>query len=176
MTKKLPRRYWDSCAFLGILLGEADKVPLCTPVLEAAEAGDLTIVTSAITLAEVIKTKGQPRIKEDDEKKVREFFQHHWIVIQECDRRIAEHARQLMWINEALNHKDAIHVATAIQARVVQLDTFDEPLIKLSGKLGNPPLTIGYPNLPNPQMALEYSESQNDDGYLEVVEDAEEES
>lgn len=175
MTKGVPRRYWDSCAFLGILLGEEDKVPLCTPVLEAAEAGDLTVVTSAITLAEVIKTKGQSRIKDDGEKKVREFFQHRWIVVVECDRRTAEFARQLMWEHEALDHKDAIHVATALQAQVMQLDTFDEPLIKLSGQLGNPALVIGRPNLPQ-QMPLEYSLSEDDDADSEVVEDAEEES
>lgn len=29
-----------------------------------------------------------------------------------------------------------------------QIDTFDEGLIKFSGTLGDPPLTIGKPNLP----------------------------
>ena len=45
--------------------------------------------------------------------------------------------------------KDAIHVATALKRDVAidQLDTFDEPLMRLSGKLGNPPLIIGKPNV-----------------------------
>ena len=87
-SKKLPRRYWDSCAFLGILSGEEDKVPVCKPVLEAAEKGELVIVTSAVTLAEVIKTKGRPRLKAEKEQAIREFFQHKWIVVAECDRQM----------------------------------------------------------------------------------------
>jgi hypothetical protein len=31
---------------------------------------------------------------------------------------------------------------------VKQFDTYDGNLTKLSGQLGNPPLEIGYPNLP----------------------------
>ena len=44
------------------------------------------------------------------------------------------------------------------------MGTFDEPLIKLSGTLGNPPLTIGYPNLP-PRLPFEVeaeAEGQDD--------------
>jgi hypothetical protein len=35
-------------------------------------------------------------------------------------------------------------------ASVVQFDTFDGDLIALSGKLGNPPLIIGNPNVQEP--------------------------
>jgi hypothetical protein len=45
-------------------------------------------------------------------------------------------------------HKDSIHVVTAIDAQVDQFDTFDGPLIRLSGQIGNPPLVIGPPNIP----------------------------
>ncbi len=160
--RRLPRRYWDSNAFLGILLGEQDKVLDCKAVLKAAEAGTIIIVTSALTLAEVVKIKGQPRLKREAEQAIREFFKHEWIVIIDCDRRIGEAARQLMWDYEFLNHKDAIHVATAMRSRVDQLDTFDEPLIKLSGALGNPPLVIGKPNLPE-QIEFEYEPSEGSD-------------
>ncbi len=56
------RRYWDSDAFLGWLLNEQDKAPKCEGVLKAAEAGQLQIVTSALTLTEVIRLKGKPRL------------------------------------------------------------------------------------------------------------------
>jgi len=39
-------------------------------------------------------------------------------------------------------------MATAMDANVDQFDTYDGPLIALSGKVGNPPLVIGKPNLP----------------------------
>ncbi len=108
----------------------------------------MVIVTSALTLAEVVKAKGQPRLKRESERKIRNFFKHEYIVLIDVDRKLAEAARQLMWDHDLLNHKDAIHVATAIRGLFDQLDTFDEPMIKLSGKLGNPPLVIGRPNLP----------------------------
>jgi len=46
--------YWDSNAFPGYLNGEADKIPECEPVLKEAQKGHIQIVTSALTLAEVL--------------------------------------------------------------------------------------------------------------------------
>lgn len=162
--KRIPRRYWDANAFLGIFNNEPDKVAQCETVLKAARAGALQVVTSAVTLAEVIKVKGQPRLKRQAEEDIRKFFQHDWIVIVECDRQIAVQARQLMWEFEFLDHKDAIHVATAVRARVVQLDTFDESLCKITGRIGNPPLVIGHPNLvEQTELALSDSDDEGDD-------------
>ena len=82
-------------------------------------------------------------------KKVEAFFRRSWIVVREVDRFIAEDARELVW-NKNVKPKDAIHLATALRQDVEldQFDTFDKDLIKLSGALGDPPLTIGRPNLP----------------------------
>lgn len=54
-----------------------------------------------------------------------------------------------MWQYEGLRPKDATHVATAIQAKVDVLETFDEELIKLSGAVGNPLLLIRKPYFPS---------------------------
>lgn len=172
--KRLPRRYWDANAFLGILLGEKDKVPACQAVLKAAEKRQLVIVTSAVTIAEVIKVKGKPRLKRESEQKIGDFFKHEWIVVVDCDRRVAEAARRLMWEHDFLLHKDAIHVATAIQGRVDQLDTFDGHLIRISGMVGNPPLLIGKPNLPE-QLELTYGEDEAEETDEEESFDGEEE-
>ena len=73
-----------------------------------------------------------------------------------------------MWDHDALAHKDAVHVATALVTGATQLDTFDGPLIRLSGQIGNPPLVIGKPNVPE-QLELGYfeeeetEESENED-------------
>ena len=40
--------------FLGWLKKEPDKVSDCQPVLDAAERGDVTVITSALTIAEVL--------------------------------------------------------------------------------------------------------------------------
>lgn len=82
-------RYWDSVAFLGWLSEEADKVPSCKPVLEAAEAGTVTLITSALTIAEVLWLKGHEKIPAQQARKVEAFFRHSWIVVREVDRFVA---------------------------------------------------------------------------------------
>jgi predicted nucleic acid-binding protein len=74
---------------------------------------------------------------------------HEWIYIYDVDRKIGELARDLMWQHESLKPKDATHVATAIQAKVDVLETFDDGLLKLSGTIGDPLLRITRPYLPN---------------------------
>lgn len=173
--RRTPRRYWDANTFIGFFNNEPDKVAACQTVLKAAQAGSVQIVTSAVTLAEVIKVKGQPRLKREAEETIRDFFKHSWIVIVECDRTLAVAARQLMWDHEFLDHKDAIHVATAIRAGVSQLDTFDEPLCGISGKIGNPPLAIGHPNLVE-QIEMGFDQAGSDLEDEEGADDDEEET
>lgn len=48
-----PRHYWDSCTFLAVLKNESDKINECLSVIKAAEAGEIIIVTSALTFIEV---------------------------------------------------------------------------------------------------------------------------
>lgn len=141
-------RYWDSNAFLGWLAEEPDKVDRCRRVIESAETGSVRILTSALTIAEVLWVRGLNRIQADSAARVEAFFRHEWIVVRELDRFIAEDARALVW-NHNVKPKDAIHLATALRGdvQIEQLDTFDEPLIRLSGQLGDPPLSIGKPNI-----------------------------
>lgn len=145
----VPRRYWDSGVFLALLLPEPERFPDCRSVLRAAERGQVQIVTSALTLTEVIHLKGKPKLlKEEHEAKLRGFFQHEYILIREVDRFIAEHARELIW-RHGLHPKDSIHVATALRWKIPILDTFDaDDLLPLNRKLGNPALEIGHPHMP----------------------------
>ncbi len=46
--------YWDSDAFLGWLQAEQGKAELCAGTLRRAEAGEVVIFTSALTIAEVL--------------------------------------------------------------------------------------------------------------------------
>lgn len=140
-------RYWDSDCFLAWLQNEAGKATDCAPVIREAEAGKLIIVTSALTIAEVLYLRHHTPIPKDQAEQVRRFFEHEWIVISELDRTLAENARELVW-DHGIKPKDAIHVASALDAGVDQLDTFDGDLMKKSEAVGNPPLKIGRPNLP----------------------------
>lgn len=142
-----PLRYWDSNAFLGWLAHEADKVDECRGVIRAAEAGQLRIVTSSLTLTEVIKLKSHAPLPPEKEPLIRDFFRHQYIVVRQLDRFTAEYARDLIW-RHGFAPKDSIHVATAVMARVPHLDTFDGDLIAKSGQIGDPPLIIGRPDVP----------------------------
>lgn len=140
------RRYWDSDVFLGLFNEEKDKVEKCRGVIKLAEKEEITIVTSALTLTEVVWIKGLPRLSEESEDTIRRFFEQGYIAVRSVDRVIAEHARQLIW-KHGVKPKDAIHVATALELELPILDTFDAELHKLDGKLGNPILRIGPPDI-----------------------------
>jgi predicted nucleic acid-binding protein len=143
----LDRRYWDSDAFLGYLRGEPDKISECESVLEAAEDRRLIIVTSALTLAEVLYVKGKSAIPKEDRDKVSSFFKQPYISVQNVTRRISEYAREVFW-DYGIRPKDAIHVATAVILKVPVLNSFDKVLLGADSKIGNPPLRIQKPHEP----------------------------
>ena len=143
-------RYWDSCVILGWLKAEPEKLIECEAGIRLAERGELTIITSALTITEVLKLKGDPPISKADREKVRGFFENDYIAIYDVDRTVAEKAQDVLW-DHGVKPKDAIHVATALltaqNIAIEQLDTFDEPLVQRSGQVGGePPLKIGLPD------------------------------
>jgi predicted nucleic acid-binding protein len=127
--------YWDSDTFLGWLQEEEGKVELCQGTLERATAGEVVIVTSALTLAEVLWMRGGPRLAEDKADKLRRFCRHSYIRVWSVTRAIAESAQDCVW-KRGIRPKDAIHVATAIAAKAPILETFDVGLLKQSGSVG----------------------------------------
>ena len=139
-------RYWDSDAFLGWLQAEPGKEDLCRGVLEAAE-GKVLIVTSALTVAEVLALRHKPKVPAAMRHKVAEFFKNKYITVHNLTRQIAEHARDLVW-DHGIEPKDAVHVATALTVKVPLLNTFDCGLLKKTNTLGSPLLRIETPNYP----------------------------
>ena len=140
--------YCDANIFLGWFNQEPDKVEACRGLVQASKEKKVQVVTSAITLTEVIKIKGQQRLEREKEDIIRGFFEQPSISIVNVDRTLAEFARQLIWEHFFLDHKDSIHVATALKVGVEALYSFDNDLLKLSGRLGQPPLRICLPDLP----------------------------
>ena len=128
-------RYWDADCFLAWLKAEPEKATSCRGAVTGASKGEIMLVTSALTLVEVIKLKGRQHVTKADAKLISDFFKNEFIRVQNVDRYIAELARNLIWNHESLQPKDAIHVATAVKHEIERFDTFDEKLIKLSGKL-----------------------------------------
>jgi len=142
----LEYRYWDSNCFLRWLKKE-DGYEKCKGVIHKAEQEEIQIVTSALTIAEVIYLHPNDKIDRRRSDEICRFFEHEYIIPVNVDRSVAELARNLLWDYQPLRPKDAIHVASAIKAKVPIFDTFDDYLIGLSGSIGTPPLIIGEPNI-----------------------------
>lgn len=142
----LERRYWDSDCFLGWLQAEDGKIEPCRQVLNLAARGDVEIITSALTIAEVLHLRGHDPILADRRQQVIDFFKRSYIVPMSITRRIAEDSREFVW-DHGVKPKDALHLATALVAKVDVFNTFDLPLIGKSGKLGDPALLIQIPSV-----------------------------
>ena len=158
----MDRVYWDSVCFLGWLLEESDKKDSCEEVLIEAEDGKLQIVTSALTLAEVLALRWKPKIPADRRTTVENFFKKEFILVRGVTRRTAESARDLVW-DHSIAPKDAIHVATALEAGVPMLHTYDDGLIGKSKKVGGTPvLQIAAPHVISPRLKLKQRDVDED--------------
>ena len=156
------RRYWDSNCFLAWLQNEEDRADKCQNVLDLAERGDIEIVTSALTIAEVLRLRPKDALPSERRSSVEALFNRPSIRTMMLTRPLAEAARDLVWDN-GIDPKDAIHVASALAAKVDVLNTFDGDLIGKSGDVGSPPLTIEEPTVREPELDLGQPEDEASD-------------
>jgi predicted nucleic acid-binding protein len=147
--------YWDANVFHALFQCEEGRLEACSRIEEEAKKENVHIYTSSVTLVEClwIKAKGDPpgrpsRLKPEHEERIQKYFMQPFVKIINCDRRIAESARSLMWKYEHLRYKDAIHLATAMSQTIDILHSFDnDDLVRLNGKIGTPPLKICNPGI-----------------------------
>src|SRR4051794_279678 len=98
MSPNAPQdRYWDSAAFLAFLRDEEGRADECQAVIQGAQHGEVRIVTSALTLAEVVVLPGHDRLDETVGKTIRALFANEWLVLRDVDRFIAQKAQDLVW-------------------------------------------------------------------------------
>lgn len=142
MANKL-RRYWDSACCFGYLNDQAGRAKECERVIKEAEVGACEILVSAFTLAEVLYLKGPNggAFPKESRDKIRNFFRRSYIVVADVDRFVSERAQDVFW-DYNVKPKDAIHVATSLIHAAHYLETYDEPLIGLSRKLGGDPQLV----------------------------------
>jgi predicted nucleic acid-binding protein len=129
---------------LGWLQDEEDKSAACEQVLIDADAGNATIITSALTIAEVLAVKGKKPIPKDRRNLVTAFFKRDYIEVLSITRRMAEAARELVW-DAGIDPKDALHVATAISADLTEIHTFDVKLTESVNKFSSGKITASRP-------------------------------
>lgn len=142
MPKQPPRIYWDANAWIAYIRREMPtpdngikdpRYELCREVLLRAQKGDVEIVTSAFTLAEVCKKRSEytgPEIN------LPAFFDQPYILLVPVDKQIGQKAQHLQLSSVGnLKPQDATHIASALVANVPIFHTFDEPLIGLDKAL-----------------------------------------
>jgi predicted nucleic acid-binding protein len=152
MATRAKSVYWDANLFHAVFGKEKGRVEICEHITKLGSQGMVQIYTSTVTFAEVVWVKtivdGKGKLNKlspDHEPIIQKFFMNSFIVPINCDRRIAELARELMW-RYPLKPKDALHVASAVFQQVETLHSYDDDdLIPLNGKIGNPPLKICHP-------------------------------
>ena len=136
--------YWDSDTFLGLFQEEEGKVEYCRGTFERAKNGELEIVTSTLTLAEVLWMRNSPKIAKDKAMILRKFFRHSHIRLHGVTRSVAELAQELVW-DHSVKPKDAVHIATAFDRKIHILETFDKNLLKKSITIATHILVIRKP-------------------------------
>jgi len=125
VTNRQQRLYWDSCNFISLISeDEVARADVCQHILEDAENGSVEIVTSTLTIAEVIKPKGSTILTLQQEEFISSFFLHEYILTYDVTRAIAESARKLSREHK-LRPPDAIHLATALAAEVDIFQTWN---------------------------------------------------
>lgn len=127
--------YWDSMAFLRVFKVEDDHERY-DEVIESAKVGATIIVTSALTLVEVVRlNSGKIRMDEKAEETIRGYFKRDYIKVFSVTATVSEEARKMIWSHD-LMRDDAIHIATAVVTGASELHTTDPALIKLDNKYG----------------------------------------
>lgn len=126
------RRYWDSNVFLAWIKGEKGRVEMCEAIVRMARKDECVIITSAITLAEVVRPrqKGTVEITEAEDKQIVAFFSNPFIKFVDLSPSLAARSRALQW-RFNLGVRDAIHVVSAIAAEADVIETYDPDFKKV---------------------------------------------
>lgn len=129
------RVYWDANCFLAYINGEADRLPMLDALFEEARRGEIAIVTSMVSLTEVAyeaSEKESRRLSQEVEASLDALFEDRSVVsLAEYHQFVARDARRL--IRQALAEgwrlqpMDAIHLATALDARAEEVHTYEAP-------------------------------------------------
>ncbi len=145
-------RYWDSSCFLAWLKEEEDRVNQCGQVLNLVQNGNIELVTSTLTVAEVIQVRKKDKLPIEKRLNVEDLFNRPSIKMTALSLPIAIKARDVVW-DHGIDPKDAVHVATAIKRKAQILETFDKSLISRGNEMGSK-LLFREPEVDEPRFEL----------------------
>lgn len=135
------RVYWDSCAWLGLINGEATRKPDLDAVYGLAKRGVLELWTSTIAIVEVNRLQTEmniPRpITTDGLNTIDNILFQPFVKLVGMDVMVAKKARDFLRTVPGLTKRpDAMHLATAAFWNIPLLHTYDDnDLLHLNGKV-----------------------------------------
>lgn len=127
--EKIGRHYWDSCIFIHLIQGnDPDGSGILNSLNEKAKRGQILVLTSTITLAEVVRPRhcDAKSLVPADKIVVVDSFKHEHIILQDVTQDIAARAREIQWEIGGLKPIDALHLATAEAMKADSFDTYDQ--------------------------------------------------
>ncbi|OEZ01244.1 MULTISPECIES: PIN domain-containing protein [Stenotrophomonas] len=155
-----PIIYWDSCAFLALLKGEAVHGPDAAAALRsqagAFDRGEIVLATSTVAIGEVIAANLGDAVEEAFELMIRRRNFQPFTVTESIARdaaRLRSHCYKRLKASSPgepylLTMPDAIHVATAMRAGadvLVTLDTDNKTVKTNRRELGMTQVSKCYP-------------------------------
>jgi predicted nucleic acid-binding protein len=156
------RVYWDSSTYIDYLTGEHKLREPMEMVIEDWRAGLVTMVTSALTIAEVFFVRVNDHVIRDRDADIEAIFNpppSARLILVELNRVTALRARDLA--RNAISPKDSVHVASALEANCPLMHTTDSRVWDKSEKVGGtPPLRIEPPSWQRQLTAFEPSPSE----------------
>ena len=155
-------RYWDSCVFIHLIQGNEPGAGSDIKTLARhAKEGKIIIVTSTLTIAEVVKPSKNTdptALDENDKRRIQACFVDDSIKIVDVTQFIAERAREIQW-GVGVKPADAIHLATAEYSKSQFFDTTDEKSVikkveEATGFVWNHEFHVGFPVVDAPELDL----------------------
>lgn len=119
---------WDSCIIIDAIQKEPERWPAIEPMARRAESGDLSIVVSTVSLAEVVylrefATTGMSQADQDD--LIKRWFDNDYVYTRNADIGICEEAAKLGRAHR-VTPLDSIILATAVLTETKVLVTYDD--------------------------------------------------
>jgi predicted nucleic acid-binding protein len=132
MAAKRPRICWDSCSWISLIEGTPGRVEGLRRVAQAAERGEIELITSFLAMAETAKAHGTPSSPADMAtlEQIRAAFEADYLIPVLVDRSIAYLAQELLRQHK-LSGADGVHLATALTHHADELHTWDKKLLNL---------------------------------------------
>ena len=127
--------YWDSCVFLSYINGDVDRLPIIDALLIEAQAGKVHIVTSVLTIAEVVfaaQEQENNQLAPEVVDQIESILNDRRVVtLVDVTPAVARRARELQrngkFSGRSIKPMDALHLATAatLSPAPLKIHTYD---------------------------------------------------